>query len=79
MFRDSIYLASPKQVWDITGCEVGGVPPFGHKTKLKTYMDIKILENEKAAFNAGLRTRSVIMQAKDLPRVVDAELGDFSM
>jgi prolyl-tRNA editing enzyme YbaK/EbsC (Cys-tRNA(Pro) deacylase) len=38
MFRDSVYLASPEQVLDITGCEVGGVPPFGHKTKLKTYM-----------------------------------------
>jgi Ala-tRNA(Pro) deacylase len=63
-------LASPQEVLEATGCEIGSVPPFGHVTKLKTYFDREILENEEVNFNAGLHTVSVRMNAKDLKDVV---------
>lgn len=68
----SIELANPAYVKRRTGCEVGAVPPFGFTKPLQTFFDPSILENEKVNFNAGLRTRSVHMGAKDLVSVIDA-------
>lgn len=33
---ESVTMASPDEVKEITGYSIGGVPPFGHNTKLKT-------------------------------------------
>jgi prolyl-tRNA editing enzyme YbaK/EbsC (Cys-tRNA(Pro) deacylase) len=63
-------LASPEEVLRTTGCEIGSVPPFGHVTKLKTYFDREILENEFVNFNAGLHTVSVRMKSGDLKSVI---------
>jgi Cys-tRNA(Pro) deacylase len=65
-----VRLASPEEVLRVTGCEIGSVPPFGHVTKLRTYFDKDILENEYVNFNAGLHTVSVRMKAGDLRKVV---------
>ena len=65
-----VRLASPQDVLEITGCEIGSVPPFGHDTELKTYFDREILENEYVNFNAGLHTVSIRMKARDLLRTI---------
>ena len=67
-------LADPDEVFRLTGCRIGAVPPFGHKTRLKTYLDERVLENERIDFNCGEHTRSVQMSGKDLLKVVEAEL-----
>ncbi len=59
-----------------TGCQPGGVPPFGHTknsepNRIKTYLDKNILENEQVNFNAGDNTISVSMRGKDLDKVVN--------
>jgi len=66
----NVRLASPSEVLEVTGCEIGSVPPFGHITKLKTYLDREIMDNEYVNFNAGLHTVSVRMRAEDLRDVV---------
>jgi len=66
----SVFMATPEEVMKLTGCMVGAVPPFGHKTRLRTYMHRAILENEWVNFNAGVRTRSVRMKAKDLKGII---------
>lgn len=60
------------------GLSVGGVPPFGHLLNLETFYDDKILENAKAAFNCGLPTESLVMQANDLVALVQPQLGKYS-
>ncbi len=70
--------ASPEEVLQETGCEVGAVPPFGLKKDFPTYLDRSILENEEIAFNAGLRTRSIVMYSSDLLEIVNPVIGDFS-
>ena len=62
----------------MTGCNIGSVPPFGNLFGLKVYFDKKILENDIVAFNAGSHTRSIKMKAKDLARVVNPVMGEFS-
>jgi Ala-tRNA(Pro) deacylase len=65
-----IYLASPEEVKEATGCEIGSVPPFGFDKPLKTYIDRDILNEERVNFNAGLHKVSVSMKGKDLERAV---------
>lgn len=68
---NKVYLATPEEVKKITGCEIGSVPPLGHLTRLKTYMDETILENEEVNFNIGEHTRSMKIKSKDLQEAID--------
>ena len=69
-----VKLAPPLEVLEVVGCEVGSVPPFGHETRLKTYLDRDILENEFVSFNCGEHTKSITMRADDLKKVVEGVL-----
>ena len=66
----NVRLANPQDVFEVTGCEIGSVPPFGHLTELKTYMDREILENDEVNFNCGLHTKSIKMKSQDLLKVI---------
>lgn len=63
---------------DRFGLDVGGIPPFGHLLNLETYFDERIPIHPRAAFNCGLRTESVIMNAKDLISLVQPKIGKFA-
>ncbi len=60
------------------GLQIGGVPPFGNLLNLDNYYDEGILREERAAFNCGLTTESIIMKSKDLFALVDPKVGRFS-
>jgi Ala-tRNA(Pro) deacylase len=68
-----VELASPEEVLGATGCQVGSVPPFGFRKKLKTYFEEAILENECINFNAGEHTKSIGMRSKDLADIIKSE------
>jgi Ala-tRNA(Pro) deacylase len=69
-----VSLASPEEVLKHTGCEIGSVPPFGHRKALKTYLDREILEQDEVNFNIGEHTKSIRMRARDLLRVMEPVL-----
>ncbi len=78
--KSSIRMATPEEVLDITGCEIGSVPPFGHKTSIPILVDRSVYENTISAFNIGLRTHSVILPTLDMKTVfgdIGAIEGDF--
>ena len=77
LFR-KIELADAKEVRKVTGCNIGSVPPFGNLFDLKVYFDKSVVESDVVAFNAGSHTRSIKMKAKDLVRVVNPVIGEFS-
>jgi len=60
------------------GLTIGGVPPFGNLLNLENYFDEQILQENKAAFNCGLLTESIILKSKDLMAVVDPKMGKFA-
>ncbi len=60
------------------GLETGAVPPFGQLLNLETYYDERIHLHERAGFNCGLRTESIIMTAKDLIAIVQPKTGRFT-
>lgn len=65
-----IKLAHPNKVFEITGCKIGAVPPFGHKTELKTFVDPEILKNEWVYFNIGEHTQSAKMHGNDIIKLI---------
>lgn len=74
-------MATPEEVLEKTGCQIGAVPPFGHKTQIPLFVDEAIFENVESAFNIGLRTHSVKLKTENMKKVfqeLDAVFGLFS-
>lgn len=72
-------LASPQEVLEKTGCEIGSVSPIGAVYLLQTFFDKKILEQEFVEFNVGLHTRSVRMDPNELVRVLAPQIEDIAV
>jgi nondiscriminating aspartyl-tRNA synthetase len=68
----------PAVILERFGLQIGGVPPFGNLLNLENYYDEQIAQHERAAFNCGLTTESIIMKSKDLLTLVDPKVGKFS-
>ncbi len=76
--RKKVKFADPDQALDITGFIVGGMPPFGHKLKLRTLIDpavtrLEILFGGGGDINAMMRTTP-----DELLKVTKAEVTALS-
>lgn len=52
------------------GCEVGAMPPFGNLWDMIVFVDERLRENERIAFNAGSHTELVKLPYGDFERLV---------
>ncbi len=68
----------PAVILERYGLQIGGIPPFGHLLNLDNFYDEQIAQQERAAFNCGLTTESIIMRSKDLLALVDPKIGKFT-
>lgn len=68
----------PEVIKERFGLIIGGVPPFGNLLNIDTYYDQRIADNDRATFNCGLVTESIIMKAKDLVELVQPKFGRFA-
>lgn len=68
----------PAVILERFGLQIGGIPPFGNLLNLETFYDEQIAKQERAAFNCGLTTESIIMKSKDLLSLIDPKLGRFA-
>jgi Cys-tRNA(Pro)/Cys-tRNA(Cys) deacylase len=73
-----IRFATPAEVLELVGIEIGAIPPLGKALELKSYFDKAIGEKDKVAFNAGLHTVSVFMKGSDLLEVEKPVIGEFT-
>lgn len=69
---------TPENLLERFGLSVGAVPPFGNLLNVDTFYDNGLQQNEKAAFNCGLTTESIVMNAKDLFTLVQPKFGPFA-
>lgn len=70
--KGKVRMATPEEVMEKTGCEIGAVPPFGHKEKIQILVDRGVYENQKSAFNIGLQTHSVKISTVEMKIVFQA-------
>ncbi|MFK7817234.1 MAG: YbaK/EbsC family protein [Planctomycetaceae bacterium] len=62
--------ATREELLELTGLVPGSVPPFGKPIlPFGLYVDSRIRDNERIAFNAGSLTDSIIMSAADYLRL----------
>ena len=79
--KRKIRMATAEEVMQKTGCEIGAVPPFGHKDQIPAIVDEGVYENQKSAFNIGLRTHSVKIPTAEMRIVcqkINAVEGNLS-
>lgn len=71
-------MATKEEVEKISTTEIGAVPPFGNLFNTKVYVDKELLKNSEIAFNAGMRTKSVIMKTSDFVKLVNPIQGEYA-
>ena len=64
-----IILANPKEVFQLTGFEVGAVPPFGVEGDHRTFIDEDLLAYEYVWAAAGSQQALIRMTPADLRRI----------
>jgi Ala-tRNA(Pro) deacylase len=74
----NLRMVSAEELRELTGLEVGAVPPFGNLLGIPTYVDERLLALPRIAFNAGSRTTSVIMDTQDFARLAAPTVGRFA-
>jgi Ala-tRNA(Pro) deacylase len=62
-------LASAHEAANLTGCEMGAVPPFSFDPKLTLMADINLMEEQQIVFNAGRLDRSIFLRSNDYLRI----------
>jgi len=73
----NLRLASPEEVMDTMGCEVGTCHPFGNLIGARTLVDPSMGDESEIVFNAGYNTRSLFVAYVDYERIVSPELHDI--
>ena len=70
--------ATEEEISKLTdGIQIGGIPPFGNLFEIRVFVEKTLLENEKIIFNAGDRSFSVAMKARDYLEIVRPTIGEI--
>ena len=69
--------ASAEQVREATGYPVGGVPPLGHATELRTFVDDDLLTHDEVWAAAGTPHLNFAIAPAELVRVTGGTVCDL--
>lgn len=72
-------MATPGEIKEVTGVEIGAVPPFGNLFGIPLYVDRTLSENKEIVFNAGDRAKSVKLTYEDFLKAAEPEIEEFSL
>jgi prolyl-tRNA editing enzyme YbaK/EbsC (Cys-tRNA(Pro) deacylase) len=75
--KKRVKLASPETVLEISGYEVGAMPPFGHQQPINTLIDRKVLNYSDAYAGGGAENVLVHLNPHDLLRATSAVVLDM--
>lgn len=75
--KKRVKLAAPELVLEISGYEVGAMPPFGHRQALNTLIDQKVLEVPEAYAGGGAENALLHLNPHDIQRVTGAKILDL--
>jgi Cys-tRNA(Pro) deacylase len=72
--RKRVKMARPDQALDITGYVVGSMPPFGHRTRLRTLVDPGVTRHAEIFGGGGEINAMLRLAPQELLRVTGAEV-----
>lgn len=73
----SLRFASPDEVQETMGCEVGTCHPFGNLVGARTVVDATMGDESEICFNAGRNTHSLFVAYVDYERLVGPQVEDI--
>jgi Cys-tRNA(Pro) deacylase len=76
--RKRIKMADADQVLSIAGYIVGSMPPFGHKSKLRTLFDARMFEQPEVFAGGGSINAMLRITPNEIVRVTDGEKVDVT-
>jgi prolyl-tRNA editing enzyme YbaK/EbsC (Cys-tRNA(Pro) deacylase) len=68
---------TPDDLWALTGCVPGAVPPFGNLFGLEVLVDEELTRCADIAFNASKPAVSITMACADFVRLAGARVAQF--
>ena len=68
----------PETVRDATGFPIGGVPPFGHSTALRVFIDLDLLQYDVVWAAAGTPHNNFAISPADLVRATNGATTDLA-
>ena len=77
LVKEKCEFEDPTVIKERFGLDIGGIPPWGCLMNLDTFYDESIASLPEVAFNCGLTTESIVMQASDLIQLVSPQMGLF--
>lgn len=77
--RKRVSLADPEAVLSLSGYPVGALPPFGHRTTIRTVVDRNVPGLELIFAGGGSPRALVRLEPAELVRVCGAELADLRL
>jgi len=75
--KKKVKLATPEMVLEISGYEVGAMPPFGHRQLLTTLIDRRVLDFTDAYAGGGAENALAHLNPQDILRVTGAKVLDL--
>ncbi|MCF8080255.1 MAG: YbaK/EbsC family protein [Desulfobacterales bacterium] len=76
--RKRVKFASPEQALAITGYGVGAMPPFGHRTRLRTVVDAAVMELDEIYGGGGSIDAMMRLTPDELMRITAAQVVEIS-
>jgi len=75
----NISLAGGKTVKEVTGYEIGSIPPFHWQTpSFRSFIDAVLMEEEVLGVGAGVWGQEIMIAPQDLVKASDAEIVNLS-
>lgn len=73
--RRQLRMAGPEQVRELTGYDVGAVPPFAHPQPLRTLIDTAVFKQSVIYGGGGAVNALMRLTPDELQRVVEGEIA----
>lgn len=75
---ETVRLAKPEEVLDVSGYPVGGVPPLAHAAPLRVLLDSRLLEQDMVYAAAGARNAIFPVSPRRLVTIAGAEMVEVT-
>jgi len=72
--KKRVKLATPEMVLEISGYEVGAMPPFGHHHPLTTLIDTRVLDSSESYAGGGAENALVRLNPQEILKVTGAKV-----
>jgi len=75
--KGKVKLASPETLLEVSGYEMGAMPPFGHRQPLPTLVDQRVIDVPEAYAGGGAENALLRFNPAELLRLSQARLCDL--